>query len=161
MKKMIGLEESDSGSKKKVSNELGGLGKRLNDDLKERLEAIWNAIYNDAVAECPVDTMSLVGTVKLIVDDSNIQASGAGVDIMSSGMSENIYNATIIAGDDAVINPKNHIPTSWYAIWVHDGHFTVDGAWVEGVPFLSDAVDKHIGELDEAIDDALKDIGGE
>ncbi|GEM_PF-1699953 len=158
---MIGLEETDNGSKKKVSEELGGLGKKLNDDLRERLEKIWNDIYNDAVAECPVDTGSLVTSIKLVVDDSNLEGGGAGIDISSSGMSENVYNGTITAGDDAIINPKNGIPTSTYAIMVHDGHFTVDGTWVEGIPFLSDALDKHSAELEAAIDDAMKEVGAE
>jgi len=158
---MIGLEESDGGTKKQVSDNLGKVSGQLNAELSERLEKIWNDIYNDAIANCPVDTGSLVGTIKLDVDAGNLQASGAGIDIMSTGMSENIFNGTITAGDDAVVNPINKIPTSWYAIWVHDGHYTVDGVWVPEQPFLENALAAHEAELEQAMDEALKNIGAE
>lgn len=143
---MIGIFESDGGTKKRTQKDLKDFMNKLTKDGKAGLEDVWGKIYEEVVANCPVDTMSLVGTIKLVTGDTVGQQVPNSF-ISTTGMSETIFNGTITVGDDAVINPKNNIPTSWYAIWVHDGHFNRDGRWVEGIPFLSDAFDKYEAEL--------------
>lgn len=143
---MIVLKETDNGTKSRLQSDLKEFHEKFNDEVRSALEDVWDKIYEEAVVNCPVDTMSLVGTIKLVTGDVLGQQVSNST-IIGSGMSMTLFNGTILVGDDAVINPKNNIPTSWYAIWVHDGHFNRDGVWVEGQPFLSDAFDKYEAEL--------------
>jgi hypothetical protein len=147
---MIGIKETDNGTKRRTIGQIADFQKKFDNETRQGLENVWNKIYEDAVANCPVDTMSLVGTIKLVTGDKAGQQV-LNSTIIGSGMSQTVFNGTITVGDDAVINPKNGIPTSWYAIWVHDGHWDAGGKWVAGRPFLSDAFDKYEAELMAAI----------
>ncbi len=150
---MIGLNETDNGTKRRLQSDLQSFHRKFDNETRMALEDVWQKIYEEAVANCPVDTMSLVGTIKLVTGDSAGQQIPTS-NIIASGMSMTLFNGTITVGDDAVVNPKNNIPTSWYAIWVHDGHFNRDGRWVNGQPFLSDAFDKYEAELNTALSKA-------
>jgi len=162
---VIGLEETDNGSKEKTQKEVKKFMDSISEEAKQRLEEVWNAIYNEAIANCPIDTGSLVGTIKLQTENEiSEEMQGVGGSYVMEGGGEkavSIFNGTITAGDDAVINPKNNMPTTVYAALVHDGHFDRAGNWIEGVFFLTDAIDAHELELEEAIDAALKSLGAE
>ena len=145
---MIGIFESDGGTKKRTQNDLKDFMKKFTKESKQGLEDVWNKIYEDAVANCPVDTMSLVGTIRMVTDSSN-PSSGSSQAIGGqgpTGYSITIFNGAITVGDEAVINPKNGIATSVYASIVHDGSI-----YVAGRPFLTDAFLKYEQELYDAV----------
>jgi hypothetical protein len=157
---VIGLKETDSGTKKKVQQEIGKYSDAIGLQANQEIEAIWNKIYNEAIALCPVDTGSLVSTIRLSTDNSNM-----GGNIMESGAfggkAAMMFNGVIIAGDSSV-NPKNNNKTENYAALVHDGHVGANGSgWVMGVPFLTGALEKYENELMEAIQKATEKVGGE
>jgi hypothetical protein len=159
---VVGIEESDGGTKNRTSEELEGISKAISEEAKSNLEAIWNQIYNDAIGLCPVDTGALVSSIKLETDEEVSEAVN-GVSFTMSGSGEkavSIFNGTITAGDESIINEKNKLPTIVYASFVHDGHFS-NGRYIEGTYFLTDAVDLHMADLEQAIDEALKSVGGE
>jgi hypothetical protein len=123
-----------------------GFHKRLTIEAKSELEKVWDKIYRETVSTCPFDTGTLVGTIKMATGSK----AGEQMDTSSSGLNKTIFNGTIVVGDDAVLHPNTGIPTSWYAIWVHDGSIYVDGR-----PFLTEAFLKYEQELEDAIKNAI------
>lgn len=139
---MIGIFETDNGTKKKMQEQLGRLGLNITKSGKSELEKVWDKIYRETVATCPFDTGTLVGTIKMATGSQ----IGEQMDTSTSGMNKTIFNGTIVVGDDAVFNPKNGIATSVYASIVHDGSI-----YVQGRPFLENAFLKYEKELYDAI----------
>lgn len=136
---------------------------QITEAARNRIEEVWTKIYEMALSLCPVDTGSLVSTIRLIsggdLTENSGETIGGGLPMVGEGAS--IYNGIITVGDPTVVNPKNHQPTSVYANMVHDGHFNSGGGYIQGVPFLTDAIDAYEGELMEAIEDALHEAGVE
>jgi len=145
---MIGIEENDNGTKRGVRETMKRMEKDLTEETKAELEAIWSLIEQAAVDLCPKDTGALASTVK--------SSEGGGEGTISA--SSDIFNKSLIAGDDGVINPKTGKPTSMYAGLVHDGHTMRDGTMWEGIPFLVEALLMYEGELEQAVDKAVQNI---
>lgn len=145
---MIGIEESDGGTKRKVGETMKKMEKDITEETKAELEAIWSLIEQAAIDLCPKDTGALASTVK--------SSEGGGEGTISA--STDIFNKSLIAGDDGVINPKTGKPTSAYAGLIHDGHAMRDGTMWEGVPFLVEALLMYEGELEAAVDKAVQNI---
>jgi hypothetical protein len=156
------IEETDEGTKPLVAAELQRIPDQITEETKAKLDAIWDKIYEAALMLCPVDTGTLLSTIR-IVSSGEIGGLGGGEDSPEGGAGEKaitIYDSTIIAGDESVRNEKTGEPCI-YAEWVHDGHFCRGERWVEGVPFLEMAIDMYAEELDEALDEVMDVVGGE
>lgn len=159
---VIALDESDNGTKQGTADNLKKIPENINKDAKARLEDIWNTIYLEAVGNCPIDTGSLVSTIQLVTSDEDIGTwEGEAQPTGSAEKAIAFFNGTITAGSDSVINPKNGMPTSQYAAYVHDGHFDKSGRWIDEQPFLTDAFYNHLDELQEAVDEVIKEQGAE
>ena len=158
---MIGIEEDDNGSKKALADSLSASQTQLVEDAQSKLDEVWDKIYETALMLCPVDTGTLLSTIKIVQGDSGTP-EGSSYTPEGSGGEEaiTIYDSTIMAGDESVINPKSGMPCI-YAQWVHDGHLTRGGTITEPQPFLEDAILEHEAELDEAINDMMDAIGAE
>jgi hypothetical protein len=145
---MIGIEETDNGTKQKVGIRLKKDMESISDEVKNELEHIWSLIEQAAIDMCPVDTGALRSTIKTI--------EGGGEGTISA--TSDIINKSLIAGDDGVINWKTQKPTSMYAGFVHDGHALRDGSMWEGIPFLVEAILAYEGELEAAVDRAVQNL---
>lgn len=145
---MIGIEETDNGTKQKVGIRLKKDMESISDEVKNELEHIWSLIEQAAIDMCPVDTGALRSTIKTI--------EGGGEGAISA--TSDIINKSLIAGDDGVINWKTQKPTSMYAGFVHDGHALRDGSMWEGIPFLVEAILAYEGELEAAVDRAVQNL---
>lgn len=145
---MIGIEETDGGTKMRVGNRLKKDVESISDEVKSELEHIWSLIEQAAIDMCPVDTGALRSTIKT--------SEGGGEGAISA--TSDIINKSLIAGDDGVINWKSGKPTSLYAGFVHDGHALRDGSMWEGVPFLVEAILAYEGELEAAVDRAVQNL---
>jgi hypothetical protein len=137
---------------------MGDIPLRINKKVKSRLEDVWHKIYEMAVMNCPVDTMTLVGTIRMITGLDAYGSSAMGGGAPSGGYGVSMFNGTITVGDSTV-NPKNRKTSAEYAALVHDGNATASGGWVPARPFLTDALAYYESELLEAIDEALRDEG--
>lgn len=149
---MIGIEETDGGTKMRVGNRLKKDVESISDEVKSELEHIWSLIEQAAIDMCPVDTGALRSTIK------TSEGGGEGAISATSMTSSDIFNKSLIAGDDGVINWKSGKPTSMYAGFVHDGHTLRDGSMWEGVPFLVEALLAYEGELEAAVDRAVQNL---
>jgi hypothetical protein len=149
---MIGIEENDGGTKMRVRNQIKKDGETISDEVKSELEHIWSLIEQAASEMCPVDTGALRSTIK------TSENGGEGAISATSMTSSDIFNKSLIAGDDSVINWKTQKPTSLYAGFVHDGHALRDGSMWEGIPFLVEALLAYEGELEAAVDRAVQNL---
>jgi hypothetical protein len=149
---MIGLSESDNGTKMGVRETVRKMGEEFPEEVKAELEAIWKLIEEAGIDLCPKDTGALASTVKSTEDESE------GAISASSSASNEVFNRSLIAGDESVINQKTGKSTAEYAGWVHDGHMMRDGTFWEGVPFLVEALLMYENELEEAVDRAMQKI---
>lgn len=149
------IEEDDAGTKKKTKEAIARLKKDFEDGtiISKELEQVMIKIRNDAKVACPKETGTLAGTIRL---------SKIPMGAMTGGWSHvkaiTIFNMSIVAGDLTAINPKYNRPCD-YATFVHDGHKMRDGSFWAGVPFLTEAIAANSGELDKAIERALKKLG--
>jgi len=145
----IVLVETDNGTKQLTIDKLKELRRKIPIEFEKALDMVWDKIFFTAIMLCPVDTGTLMSTIKV--------ERGGGV--MSGGFSNiraiTIFDSTIIAGDERVVNPKSGKPCI-YATWVHDGHFDRGGKWIPAQPFLTDALKAHEAELEEAIKNVQK-----
>jgi hypothetical protein len=150
---MIGISESDDGSKERTKMEL----QKIRDDLPVvvslELTKVWEMIRDLAIDLCPKETGALASSIEL-------QSEGGGGSISSTSMTgEDFYSNSIFAGNDDIVNPVTGKPTALYAGFVHDGHMIGNMMW-EGVPFLTEAVLFYEDELQAAVDRAVKELGG-
>lgn len=148
---MIGIFESDNGTKAECRKKLEKFQETLPEEIRKRLDMVWDKIWNDAIMLCPIETGALAASIKVI--------EGGMGGFLGGIVAFPIYDKTIVAGDIAVTNPKTNIPTSEYALLVHDGHPTKGGGFVSANPFLLDALRMNEAELMEAVDEAMKMAG--
>lgn len=142
----IAIFESDNGTKERTQEEMLQLSRAIPKSVEKELDAVFDKIYNAAIQFCPIDTGALVSTIQ-IVEGVLGEASGSIKDVM-------IFNKSIIAGDETITNPKTGRPVD-YARFVHDGYTTRGGVWKAGVPFLTEAVEMYMVELEEAINKVI------
>ncbi|OGD52570.1 hypothetical protein A3K80_00535 [Candidatus Bathyarchaeota archaeon RBG_13_38_9] len=144
----IVLFESDNGTKQLTIDRLNELRKKIPEEYEKALDVVWDKIFLTAIMLCPVDTGTLMSTIRI--------ERGGGVMSGFSGIKAiTIFDSTIVAGDERIINPKSGQPCI-YSTWVHDGHFDRGGKWVPAQPFLTDAVNAHEEELERALDNVNK-----
>ena len=129
--------------KMQIINDLENIRDGIEDALSAELAKIMLQVQQLAIEMCPKDTGSLASSISL--EGGSLEKS-AGPDF---------YEQSIFAGSEGVVNPKTGVPTSTYALMVHDGHSMPDGGFYEGVPFLSDALAAFEGELESAVQKAL------
>jgi hypothetical protein len=151
---MIGIFESDNGTKEKTKMEIQDISGDLPDQIRAELEGIWQQVKNTAIDLCPKDQGSLASTID-IVEGADV---GSGIS-QTTLTGQEIANFSIVAGSDDIFNPKTGKPTSEYAILVHEGHIMRDGTFWEGVPFLTEALLMYEDELEAAVDRAMSEMG--
>ncbi len=156
---MAAIEEDDAGTKQGVIDNVNQINDKLIEEAQAKLQAVWQKILDTAIMLCPVDTGTLQGTVRLIEGDSTPEGASYTPEGGGGEKAVTIYDSTIIAGDENVTKPDGS--PCVYAEWVHDGHFSKSGRWIEAQPFLEDAILEHEDELDEAIDDVMNAIDAE
>lgn len=156
---MAAVEEDDAGTKQGVIDSLKGVDEKLIEEAQDKLEAVWEKILETAIMLCPIDTGTLMSTIRLVSGDSTPEGASYTPEGGGGEKAVTIYDSTIIAGDENTTKPNGE--PCIYAEWVHDGHFDRSGRWVEGQPFLEEAILEHEDELDEAIDDVMNAIGAE
>ena len=128
-----------------VKRQLEKIRDELCEQISNELDAIMERVKADAIMMCPKDTGALA---------SSISTEG-GV----TGSSSTFYEASIFAGDPSIINPKSGKSTAEYAELVESGHALRDGTFWEGSEFLSQAMQMHEAELEEAVNRALAELG--
>lgn len=162
----VGIFETDDGTKEIVKNEIKKIDENLSDKIRDELELIWVKILDEAINLCPKESGALATSITVLEGGATLGgtvSSGAGRNVKSvvagPSISGNlIFDRTIVAGDETVVNFRNQ-PSSQYASLVHDGHFMRNGTYWVGVPFLTDALMKYENELQEAVNRALTELG--
>jgi hypothetical protein len=153
---MIGIEEDDAGTKRGIIDNLEETKEKLIEEAQSRLSDVWQKIFDTAFMLCPVESGTLQSTIELIEGDSTSEGASYTPEGGGGEKAVTIYNSTIIAGNAGITKPDG--TPCIYAEWVHDGHFNRGGTWVEGQPFLEDAILEHEAELDQAINEMLDAI---
>ncbi len=156
---VAGIEEDDDGTKQGIVDSLNETNEKLIEEAQEKLSAVWQKILDTAIMLCPIDTGTLQSTIRLIEGDSTPEGASYTPEGGGGEKAVTIFNGTIIAGDENITKPDGS--PCIYAEWVHDGHFDRSGRWVEGQPFLEEAILEHEAELDEAINEVMDAIGAE
>jgi hypothetical protein len=144
---MIVIEETDDETKQQLVEDLEKQNEKLHEDLQDSLSDIWQKIFDYAFILCPVETGTLQSTLRLITNEPASEwtsySGGGGNKVLT------VFDSSIMVGDESVSRPDGY--PCIYGQWVHDGHFTPWGTWVEAQPFLEDAVLAFESELEEAI----------
>jgi len=126
---MIGLQETDSGTKDMVKYSLTKGQREMIDKWYDSLTEIWDKILEEAIMECPIDTGTLVSTIR-IVDNAGPPFGGQ--------KAITIYDTSIVAGDPFVINPKTGRPCD-YACFT-ENNFVVSNPKVYSIPELQEGI---------------------
>ena len=154
------VTESDNGTKQKVMDNLNDINEELPSAIMQELDAIWMAIWMDAIAfsSKTMDTGALAASIN-VIEGGMGEGGGMGLSRTPRQPVGNwIFDRSITAGDVSVVNPKTGKTTAMYADWVHDGHAMRDGTFWQGNPFLTDALDAHEAELEAAVEKAMKEM---
>jgi hypothetical protein len=152
--KMAVVEEDDNGTKEKLREDLDSEQKAMHENMQSSLEEVWQKIFDLAFILCPVDTGTLQSTIALVLNEP---AKGwTSYSYGGGNKAITIYDATIVAGDDSITRPDGY--PCIYAQWVHDGHYTPWGTWVEEQPFLEMAIMAYEGELQQAIERVMREL---
>jgi hypothetical protein len=155
------IKETDDGTKQKVMSFLSDASVELPQKVADILNDIWNRILMDAIdfSSKTMDTGALASSIN-VIQGGLVAGGGLGQERSSRKPVSNwIFDRTIVAGDETIINPLTGKSTAMYAEWVHDGHIMRDGIFWEGNPFLTDALAAHEDELNAAVDRAMKELG--
>lgn len=135
------------GSKMRAKEACEQLPKKITQESRWRMRAVWWRVLETAKALCMgygvFDTGTLYRTIRL-EEKGTIKGEGAPFEVVYTSESE-IISSEIVAGG-LLINPNTGRICD-YAQAVHDGHFTKGGGWVPPRPFLRDAIYFHIDEL--------------
>jgi hypothetical protein len=147
--------DNDDGTKRQCQKALENTQKSItrSNALQRELDRVWEQIRLDAIEICPKQFGDLSRTIRVVNISTDIMEG-----VWSRTKEVAIYNKSIVAGDESLphsVRNQNII----YASWVHDGHKMPDGSFWAGVPFLTLAIAKNEGDLEKAIDNALKRIG--
>lgn len=146
------VTSEESPNKEEVMKDLENFGKKIPEEVKQRLLKVLDKIKADAFDYCPKDTWTLARTIRWmsIPTLASLKQSGEKALI--------ILDKALVAGDPTKINPKTGRPCI-YARWVHDGHRLRNGMFWVGRPFLTWAWSANEVELNKAIEGALKKLG--
>jgi hypothetical protein len=157
------IEEDDNGTKQGVIDEIKKVKPTI-EELQQKLDDVWQKILETAKTLCmerAYDTGTLYDTIHIETgygdSGSTTAVSYSSLDIGQGSEAVTVYDSTIVAGDEGAINPKTGQPCI-YAQWVHDGHFTPSGRYVDGTFFLEDAIILHESELDDAINEIMDKV---
>lgn len=148
----MAISETDNGTKQVVADTMRDYGVALPEAIAAELDTIWDQIRNDAIDLCPKESGALASSIELESE------GGSGARGIASVSGNEFYHNAIYAGNDDTHNERGQ-PTSLYVNWVHDGHKMPNGSFWEGVPFLTQALENHEAELEEAVDRALQEMG--
>jgi len=154
--------ETDFGSKGRAKIACQELPKKITQEARWRMRAVWFRVLETAKALCMgygiFDTGTLYRTIRL-EEKGTVTGEGAPFEVVFTSESE-LISSEIVAGG-LLINPKTGRICD-YAQAVHDGHFTRRGNWVPPRPFIRDAVYIHIDELlhvaGQAVDSAVNTV---
>jgi hypothetical protein len=144
----IRLVEQDFGTKAATAKVLRKMYHEHPDFFDLALWQWWRQVYLDAIKFVPVDTGALRRSIRIQrgAQGSGPYNVGAGVTTVNKQeLDEVVREFYILAGGFGVINPKHNREVD-YAQAVHDGYQTSRG-WRPGRPFLTRALNKHIGTL--------------
>src|SRR3972149_2368240 len=152
---MTYITEDDKGTKKAMRNALDKTRRNFEDgsEIVMELNRVWDKILQDAIDICPKDTGSLARTIRIVKIPLGISLGG-----LSEMKEITIFDRSIIAGDEMVINPKTKSGVN-YASYVHDGFIRQNGVVETGRPFLTEALALNEEELNRAIERALNKLG--
>jgi len=157
----MAISEDDNGTKQALMESLENIAEKLPEEVAAELNRIWWEIWMDAIDFCSktMDTGALASSIN-VIEGGMVVSGGMGMSrIPRQPIGNWIFDRSIIAGDETVMNPLTGKSTALYAEWVHDGHIMRDGTFWEGNPFLQDALDAHEAELEEAVDKAMRELG--
>lgn len=145
--------ESDAGTKKATKRATRRTSIKLSEDMKRSLGQWWDEVLMDAIFLCPKETGALSRTIRVepLVEEL---AGGFAKEatITESGLPQNLIGSKIVAGGELDSLTGRFVN---YAQARHDGHLTRSGGWVEGVPFLTEAIEMNMPKLDMYIAQAL------
>jgi len=142
----IEIRETDLGSKKRTRKAIRRIQDKKAEAFVKELDAVVDNVVATAKRLCPVDTGTLQRSIRKIrtweqpTSSYHIKAKDVTLDFQ------------IIAGGAPYYNPKYNKMVD-YAQAVHDGTYNRPPT-----PFLTDAVDMHQAELDEALNRFVKKI---
>jgi len=142
----IELIETDLGSKKRTRKAIRRIQDTKANKFMKELDVVVNKIVDTAKRLCPVDTGTLQRSIRKIrtwetpTSSYHMKAKDVTLDFQ------------IIAGGAPYFNPKYRKMVD-YAQAVHDGTYNRPPT-----PFLTDALDMHQAELDEAMNRFVKRI---
>lgn len=144
------MTESDFGSKGRAKTATGRLGPEISKETKWRLRAWWERVKETAKSLCvgygAFDTGSLYRTIR--IERKAISIGGAPTFMVTVSPEHELINSQIVAGG-MLINPKTGRIVD-YAAAVHDGSMKMPAR-----PFLQDAVNIHINELNKILNDGI------
>ncbi len=157
------LQETDMGSKGRAKSAAERFPDAISADAKWRIRVWWQKVKETARALCPVDYGILQATVR--IEEASPFELGQAVgmenfEVQVVPEKHKLIQHKIIAGG-MLMHPKTGRIVD-YAAAVHDGHFTVSGRWIPPNPFITTAINIHIGELyrilDQSVDNAINTV---
>jgi len=139
---MIGILESDNGTKKQAYTALAGVHKEIAKEYAKAVAKYWKAVWERARMLClqygAYDTGTLFESIRLVWD-IHPQFGLYEVAVSSEGAEATGY---IRVGGGTFMNPKTGRVVD-YAQVVHDGGpFPRGGGHYQARPFLTDAIDQ-------------------
>jgi hypothetical protein len=152
----IVIIESDHGTKRKHRDAAIRTGEAVKKSSKKHLGAWWEHVAETAIAICPKETGALSRTIRIEKVDTVVSADTKEVFV---GDEKNvIINQKIVVGGEIDMITGKDVN---YGTFVHDGHISTNGVWVEAQPFLEYAIELDSPLLDWAEKQILEDMGRE
>lgn len=139
-------------TKKQLVDELTQFRDEFPAAVVAELDAVWEKVRDKAIELCPKSSGALASSIELESEGGSGKTGMRG--------DNDFYSNAIYAGNDQTFNFEGQ-PTSSYVLSVHDGHLLPNGVFLEGTPFLTDAVDFYMDELESCVDRAMKDLLGD
>jgi len=145
-----GLTETDFGSKGRAKTAAGRLSIEMSKEIKWRLRGWWYRVKETAKSLCmgygAFDTGTLYRSIR--IEPKGISVGGAPTFMVTVSPEHDLIDEQIVAGGIG-INPKTGRICD-YAAAVHDGTMRMMAR-----PFLQDAVNIHINELNKILNDGI------
>jgi len=159
------VTESDEGTKEKLKQTIKKDKKEIAESFEQAMENWWEKVWETARNLCieygAIDTWTLWNSIR--IEDvlgavGGTYMGGPAYEVMAGPEVQAEITKMIVAGGGGFINPKTGKECN-YAESVHEG----TGKNIEQGPrpFLSDAINQNMAELDAIIAKFLKEIEGE
>lgn len=151
----IVITETDMGTKKKTLKAIARTYSVVNSVSRKKWDEWWNQVLHDAIELCPKLTGALSRTIR-IENIGTLTMPYTAESYVGIQETNELVDKMIVAGGEIDMVTGVYVD---YAEAVHDGYVSSGGNWIQGRPFLTQAIDMNLPSLNRKNEEIMNEMG--